>query len=70
MRLKHRVGQLEAQQAPRSYEGKPFLWFAGQSLEQALSATGLTLADKPLFAIRIIGPNGCPLHDRDMALLD
>jgi len=46
------------------------LWFAGQSLADALSASGLTLDDDVL-AIRILGHGAppCPLHERDLRLL-
>ena len=70
-----RVERLEAQ-APDTVWGKPFLWFSSQPLAQALEAAGLTLEDKPLFAIRIVGvppggePAECPLYERDKHLLD
>lgn len=56
--------------------GRPFLWFSGQSLDDALSIAGLTLADGPLQAIEIIGVmpgaigSRCPLHDRDRPMLE
>lgn len=51
---------------------RPFLWPQGTSLADALAQSPYTLADKPLMAIRLVGPNGqdCPLFQRDRHLLD
>lgn len=68
--LHRRLGRLEAMQPENDHE-MPFLWFHGQSLDDALDAAGLSLDDGPLFAIEIMGVTAknvepvCPLHERD-----
>ena len=66
--LSRRLNQLEAMQPDD--DRRAVLWFAGQSLADALSASGLTLDDDVL-AIRILGHGAppCPLHERDLRLL-
>jgi len=57
---------------------RPFLWAQGQSLAAALAWQGLTLDDKPLFAIRLLGvkpggngePEADPVFEREQKLLD
>jgi hypothetical protein len=58
-----RLAVLEAAD-PMPGRGRPFLWPAGQSLDEALADAGLSLADKPLFATELDGAV-CPLHERD-----
>ena len=74
--LEQRVQRLESH-APDATFGKPFLWGTGQSLANALADASLTLDDKPLFAIRLIGVKPgfvdqpeCPHYLRDRHLLD
>ena len=76
LNLSRRLDSLEAMQ-PDVTRGRPFLWGTGQSLADALAHAKLSLADKPLFAIRLIGvePGGgeqpeCPHYLRDRHLLD
>lgn len=68
--LDRRLSALEGQQ-PGVSLGRPFLWPAGHSLADALALAGLSLDDKPLFAIRLVGLNQppCPLYERDAHLL-
>ena len=70
-KLERRLRVLEAAD-PTPGGGRPLLWPAGQSLADALSFAGLTLNDKPLFAIGLVGLGQppCPLHERDRWLLD
>jgi hypothetical protein len=74
--LEQRVQRLETQ-FPGAVLRRPFLWASGQSLAEALGDAKLTLDDKPLFAIRLIGVEPgrldepeCPLYLRDRHLLD
>jgi hypothetical protein len=69
--LSRRLSVLEAA-VPDPERGKPFLWGAGQSLDEALAHAGLSLADKPLFAIELVALDGsvCPLHERDGWMVD
>jgi len=59
---------------PTIEHGRPFLWFSGQSLDDALAFAGLSL-DQPVRAIEIMGVkpgqelSSCPLHERDRARL-
>ena len=76
LNMSRRLDSLEAMQ-PDGARGRPFLWGTGQSLADALADAKLTLDDKPLFPIRLIGvePGGeeqpeCPLYLRDRHLLD
>ena len=79
MRLTKRIEALEAREASAD-TGKPFFWFPGQPLDEALTVAGLTLDDKPLMAIRLHavrrGEDGKPedtpdpLYERDKALLE
>ena len=57
--------------------GRPFLWFEGRTLGEALAFARLTLDDGPLFPIRIVGvhPGEAgrrhdPVFDRERHLLD
>lgn len=75
MRLNKRVEALEAVQ-PDTDRGHPFLWAEGQPLEDALADAALTLDDKPLFAIRLVGvhpgetePRPDPVYEREKVLL-
>jgi len=72
--MKQRVDKLESMEPADAR--KPFLWFRGQALDDALSFAGLTL-DQPVRAIRIEGvkpgnkePEPDPLYERGKALLD
>ena len=49
--LKRRLEKLEAMQPDPEF-GRAFFWPHGKSLDHALAVVGLTLADKPLLAIR------------------
>ncbi len=76
MRLKQRVAALETM-APTADQGRPFLWVQGRPLTAALADAGLTLDDKPLFAIRLVGvrpgekePRIDPAYERDRHLVD
>ncbi len=66
--LSKRVEALEVME-PDIQHGMPFLWFAGQSLDDALAYAGLTLEDN-ISAIEITGPGGCPIHDRERGRLN
>lgn len=65
-----RVRALEGN-APLDSHNGAFLWFKGVPLNDALAKADLSLDDKPLLAIQIVGvqPDGtrnvCPLHERD-----
>lgn len=65
--LSKRVEALEVME-PDEYRGMPFLWFAGQSLDDALAFAGLTLDDH-IYAIEITGPGGCSIHERERSRL-
>lgn len=74
--LSRRLSQLEAR-VPDESRGRPFLWGWGRPLADALADAKLTLADKPLFAIRLIPispvnghPGEDPLFERDKHLLE
>lgn len=71
MRLKRRVDAMEAKQ-PDIERGQPFLWGHGQPLAEALADAGLTLEDKPLFAIRLEPPGDVPdpMYEQDRMLLE
>lgn len=71
-----RIKRLESMVPPKDW-GRPFLWGPGIPLADALDAAGLTLDDKPLLAIRLVGvhpgekePRPDPVHERDTHLLD
>jgi hypothetical protein len=74
--LTARIKRLESMVPPKDW-GRPFLWGPGVPLAGALNDAGLTLDDKPLLAIRLVGvhpgetePRPDPVHERDMHLLD
>ena len=76
LNMSRRLDSLEAMQ-PDASRGRVFLWFTGQTLADALAHHKLTLDDKPLFPIRIIGvwpgvadQPECPHYLRDRHLLD
>ena len=66
--IEKRVARLEAAN-PEPPQTRPFLWFAGQSLADALAVKGLSLDDENLMAIEIVGHDPCPIHERDRDLL-
>lgn len=63
-----RVARLEAVNSEPT-RARPFLWFAGQSLADALAIKGLSLDDEDVLAIEIVGHSHCPIHERDRHLL-
>ncbi|MCK9541577.1 MAG: hypothetical protein M0R03_06045 [Novosphingobium sp.] len=74
--LNTRVTALESM-TPTEDQGRPFLWTQGRPLADALADAGLTLDDKPLFAIRLEGvrpgdeePRVDPIYERDKHLVD
>ena len=50
---------------PDENRGMPFLWPAGQSLAEALAFAKLTLDEKPLLAIQLVGLDAdpCRFHE-------
>ena len=52
--LKSRIAALEARDGVTDM-GRPFVWYQGQHLADALAKAGLTLDDKPLLAVRVVG---------------
>jgi len=66
--IEKRVARLEAAN-PEPSQARPFLWFAGRSLVEALTIKGLSLDDENLMVIEIVGHNPCPVHERDRHLL-
>lgn len=73
--MNRRVDRLEAVSADSSPK-RAFLWFEGQSLDDALSSQNLTLDDQPLMPIRVAGVHPGetasrwdPVFERDKSLL-